>query len=227
MMIMEREPMKRDALEKPKAQQKKAVKQVILPEVRLFGKWPNVAEVKDIGLKNYITVKPVVIPKSFGTMSHGRFHKSRMHVVERLANHMLVPGHTGKKHRISSGYLGGRSDANLKKIETALSLIEKKTNLNPVQVLVTAVENAAPREEVTSYQMGSIMARDAVIMSPQRRVDKTLRNIAQGVYKTAFAKKKTVEEALADELVAAFNSSNDSHAIREKERLEREAIGAR
>lgn len=210
-----------------KPQPKKIVKSVALPDVKLFGKWPNAAEVKDIGLKDYITVKPLVIPKSFGTMSHGRFHKSRMHIVERLANHMLVPGHTGKKHRITSGYLGGRSDGNLKKIETAFSLVEKKTNVNPIQVLVTAVENAAPREEVTSYQMGSIMARDAVIMSPQRRVDKTLRNIAQGVYKASFGKKKTVEEALADELVAAFKASNDSHAMREKERLEREAIGAR
>ncbi|MBI4014409.1 MAG: 30S ribosomal protein S7 [Candidatus Aenigmarchaeota archaeon] len=210
-----------------KPQPKKAVKSVALPEVRLFGKWPNVAEVKDIGLKNYITVKPLIVPKSFGTMSGGRFHKSRMHIVERLANHMLVPGHTGKKHRVSSGYMGGRSDGNLKKIETAFAIIEKKTNVNPVQVLVTAVENAAPREEVTSYQLGSIMARDSVIMSPQRRVDKTLRNIAQGVYKSAFGKKKTVEDALADEIVAAFKSSNDSHAIREKERLERESIGAR
>ncbi|MBS3054083.1 MAG: 30S ribosomal protein S7 [Candidatus Aenigmarchaeota archaeon] len=208
---------------------KPAVKEktVKLPDIKLFGRWANVAEFTEPGLQKYITVMPVMIPKNYGSMSSQRFHKSRMHIVERLALHMMVPGHAGKRHRLTSGQLGGKCDRNLATIEKAFEIIESRTKTNPVQVLVKAIENAAPREEITSYQMGSVMARDAVIMSPQRRIDKTLRTMAQGVYKASFGKKKSAEEALAQELIAASNGSSDSHAFKEKERLEREAMGAR
>jgi small subunit ribosomal protein S7 len=195
--------------------------------IKLFGKWENTVEYTDAGLEKYITVKPVIVPKSYGTMGKHRFHKSKMHIVERLALHMMVPGHTGKRHRITSGTLGGKTDTNLHKIEKALEIIEEKTKTNPLQVLVKAIENSAAIEEITSYQLGSIMARDAVITSPQRRVDKTLRNISQGVYKASFGKKKMAENVLADELIAAYKNDNSSFAIKEKERLEREAMGAR
>ncbi|MBI4018908.1 MAG: 30S ribosomal protein S7 [Candidatus Aenigmarchaeota archaeon] len=198
-----------------------------LPDIKLFGRWSNTAEFTEPGLQKYITVRPVMIPKNYGAMSSQRFHKSKMHIVERLALHMMVPGHAGKRHRLTSGQLGGKCDRNLATIEKAFEIIESRTKTNPVQVLVKAIENAAPREEITSYQMGSIMARDAVIMSPQRRIDKTLRIMAQGVYKASFGKKRSAEEALAEEIIAASNASTDSHAFKEKERLEREAMGAR
>jgi len=213
--------------EKPAPKPVVREKTVKLPDVKLFGRWANTAEFTEPGLQKYITVRPVMIPKNYGAMGSQRFHKSRMHIVERLALHMMVPGHTGKRHRTSSGQLGGKCDQNLGTIEKAFEIIESRTKTNPIQVLVKAIENAAPREEITSYQMGSITARDAVIVSPQRRVDKTLRIMAQGVYKASFGKKKKAEEALAEELIAASNASNDSHAVKEKERLEREAMGAR
>ncbi len=194
--------------------------------VKLFGRWDSNIEVMDPSLKGYINLEPRLLPRSAG-MHRGRFHKSKMHIVERLALKMMVSGHTGKKHKLSSGKFGGAYINVLSVLEKALELIEKKENKNPIEVLVRAIENAALREEVISYQLGSIMAREAVITAPQRRVDKTLRLFTQAAYRASFNKKKDVSQALADEILAAYRNSADSFAIKEKDRIEREAMGAR
>lgn len=194
--------------------------------VKLLDRWDSNVEVLDPSLKGYINVDARVLPRSAG-IHRGRFHKSKMHVVERLALKMIVSGHTGKKHRLTSGKFGGGYMVVIKAVETALEIIEKKESKNPLEVLVRAIENAALREEVISYQMGSIMAREAVITAPQRRVDKTLRFFAQAAYRKAFNKKKGLGQALADEILAAYKGSTDSFAIKEKDRVEREAMGSR
>ncbi|MFA4820140.1 MAG: 30S ribosomal protein S7 [Candidatus Aenigmatarchaeota archaeon] len=195
-------------------------------DVKLFNRWDSNVAVNDPSLKGYINLDPKILPRSAGTQ-RGRFHKSRMHIVERLALKMLVSGHVGKKHRLTSGKFSGNYINVLDAVERALGIIEKKENKNPIEILVRAIENAALREEVISFQMGSIMARESVITAPQRRVDKTLRAIAQSAYRRAFNKNKGLAEALADELLAAYKNSGDSFAIKEKERVEREATGAR
>ena len=195
-------------------------------DVKLFNRWDSNVAVNDPSLKGYINLDPKMLPRSAGTQ-RGRFHKSRTHIVERLALKMLVSGHVGKKHRLTSGKFSGNYTNVIGVVEQALEMIEKKENKNPIEVLVRAIENAALREEVISFQMGSIMARESVITAPQRRVDKTLRAIAQSTYRRSFNKKKGLAEALADELLAAYKNSADSFAIKEKERVEREATGAR
>lgn len=226
--------MKDDVAIKPKPERartkvRKAItkKEIILPEMKLFGKWDSKVEVKDIGLSHYIGLKPRLLPRSAGINQKHRFHKSKMHIAERLALHMMVPGHTGKRHRITSGTMSGGFMKVMGIVEKAFRIIEEKTKKNPVEVFVKAIENASVTEEIISYQLGSIMARDAVITAPQRRVDKALRSFAQGAYKATFRKKTTAEEALANEIIAASNNSNESHAIKEKERMESEASGAR
>jgi len=194
--------------------------------VKLFNRWDTNVPVNDPSLKGYINLEPRILPRSAGSQ-RGRFHKSRMHIVERLALKMSVSGHTGKKHKLTSGKFGGNYNTVIKSVEKALEIIEKKENKNPVEVLVKAIENAALREEVISYQLGSIMARESVITAPQRRVDKTLRFFAQAAYRKSFNKKKSLGESLAEELMAAYKNSADSFAIKEKERIEREASGAR
>ena len=195
-------------------------------DVKLFGRWDSNVLVNDPSLKSYINLEPKMLPRSAG-IHRGRFHKSKMHVVERLALKMSVSGHTGKKHKLTSGKFGGNYTTILKVVEKALGIIEKKENKNPIEILVKAIENSALREEVISFQMGSIMAREAVITAPQRRVDKSLRFFAQSAYRRSFNKHKGLAEALADELMAAAKNSQDSFAIKEKERMEREATGAR
>ncbi len=197
-----------------------------LPPLKLFGRWDSVAEINDPGLKNYINLEPRLLPRSAG-VHRNQFHKSKMHVVERLALHLLIPGHQGKKHRLTSGPLSGNFHNVMKAIEDALEIIEKKENKNPIEVLVRAIENGALREEIISYQLGSIMAREAVITAPQRRVDRTLRALAQGAYHASFNKKANIAQALANEIMAAAKGSDQSFAVRERERLEREAASAR
>ncbi len=210
----------------PKKQVKKQERKKAVFDFKLFGKYDSNVPVKDISLKPYINLQPKFLPRSAG-IHRGRFHKSDMYIVERLALDLLVPGHTGKKHRLTSGKFGGNYSNTLSIVEKTLDLIHKKENKNPVEVLVGAIENAAVREEIISFQMGSIMAREAVICAPQRRVDKTIKFFAQGAYRKAFNKKKAIEDALSEELIAAYKSSQDSAAIKEKERVEREASGAR
>lgn len=194
--------------------------------IKLFGKWDSNIEVLDPGLKYYINIEPKLVPRSAGVYRN-RFHKSKMHVAERLALHLMVSGHMGKKHKITSGKFGGGYSAALEIVEKALAILEKKENKNPVEILVRAIENSALREEIMTYQLGSIVAREAVVTAPQRRVDKTLRFFAQAAYRTAFNKKKRTHEALADEIYAAYKGSTDSYAVKEKDRVEREAGGAR
>jgi len=207
---------------------KKTVKkeEVKLPEIKLFGKWSCDVVVNDLGLKNYINLSPKLLPRSAGAYRK-RFHKSKMHIVERLALHMLVPGHVGRKHRLTSGPLSGGFSKTIGAVEKAFEIMEKKENKNPVELFIRALENAALREEIISYQMGSIVARDAVVTAPQRRVDRALRSFAQGTYRKSFSSKKSVEQALAEELLAASKGSNESFAIKEKERVESEASGSR
>jgi len=197
------------------------------PKLLLFGKWSSEGiEVKDPGLKRYISLKPCILPKSAGSLRKP-FYKYKTNIVERLATHLMQSGHSGKKHKITSGHFGGAFTTVLKVVEKALEIVEKKTKKNPIEVLVRAIENASIREEVASYQVGGIIARQAVVTSPQRRIDKTLRYFAQGAYHTAFNKKITTAEALAEEIINAYQGSNKSFAVREKERIEQEAAGAR
>lgn len=194
------------------------------PNLKLFGRWSSIEY--NGSMRGYINLDDRLLPRSEGAL-RGRFHKSKVHIVERLALKLMVSGHTGKRHRITSGRFTGKFINALTAVEKALEIMEKRTNKNPLEILVHAIENAALREEVISYQLGSIMAREAVVTSPQRRVDKTLRFFAQSAYRKSFRNKKALETALAEEILAAYKSSNDSFAIKEKERIEREASGAR
>ena len=200
-----------------------------MSKLKLFDKWDSEGIiVEDPGLVKYINLKPVIIPKSFGRCTGKQFHKSQMHIVERMMNHLFVAGHRGKKHRITSGQNVGKTFSVIDIMKETFSILEKKSGKNPLEVFVKAVENSAIREEVTSFQVGGIIVRKAVITSPQRRIDLALRLISQASYQKAFKGSKKMSAALADELFAAYNyDPQNSVAIKEKERMEREASGAR
>jgi small subunit ribosomal protein S7 len=198
-------------------------------EMKVFGKWSTEGiEVKDIGLKKYINLQPVLIPKSSGRHAKHQFHKSKMNIVERLMNKLQVPGHRGKKHVLTSGRAVGKTLIHYKLVKKTFEKIEQQTKKNPIEVFVKAIENSALREEITQYQVGGIILRRAVTTSPQRRVDLALSNIVQSAYRKSFGKKENMTDALVSEIVAAYNSdASKSEAIKERERIEREAEGAR
>lgn len=194
----------------------------------LFNIW-DLSEVKvdDPGLKRHINLEPVVIPRTGGRYAPKPFQKKKISIVERLMNKLMVSGHRGKKHRLSSGNQVGNTQGLYKTVKNAFEIIEKRTKKNPVQVLANAIENSALLEEIASYRLGGIIARSSVVVSPQRRIDIALRHISQGIQKTSFKNKKTLAEVIADELVAASNNDSKSYAVQERNRIEREAEGAR
>ncbi|MCD6496023.1 MAG: 30S ribosomal protein S7 [Candidatus Aenigmarchaeota archaeon] len=193
----------------------------------LFGKW-NMSEVtvEDPGLMKYINLKPIVVPRTFGRRS-GDFRKNQMNIVERFMNKLMVTGHRGKRHKVTSGMFPGNYQTIMSETIKAFEIIEKKTKKNPVQTLVKAIENAALYEEITAYQLGGIIARKAVITSPQRRVDLALRLLTQGIYSSSFKKNKSLGEVIASELLSAASNDSKTLAIRERTRIEKEAEGAR
>jgi len=197
--------------------------------MKVFNRWDiEGIEVKDVGLKKYINLKPTLVPRSGGRYAKHQFHKSKMNIVERFMNKLMVPGHRGKKHIITSGKASGKTEIHYKITKKVFERIEAQTKKNPIEILVRAIENSASREEITQYQVGGIIVRRAVITSPQRRVDLALRNIVQATYRKSFGKKENMADALTNEIVAAYNNdASKSEAIKERERIERESEGAR
>ena len=200
-----------------------------MSEMKIFNRWETEGvEVKDIGLAKYIGLQPVLIPRSGGKHAKHQFHKSKMSIVERLMNKLQVPGHRGRKHVLTSGRAVGKTLIHYKIVKEVFERIEQQTKKNPVEVLVKAIENSALREEVTQYQVGGIIVRRAVITSPQRRVDLALSNIVQSSYRKSFGKKDTMADSLTNEIVAAYNNdASKSESIKERQRQEKEAEGAR
>lgn len=200
-----------------------------MSEIKIFDKWTTKGiEVKDKGLERYMNLEPVIVPKSGGRHSTQQFHKSKMSIVERLITRLMVPGHHGDKHVITSGRVVGRYTTAYNIVRDAFATIEEKTKKNPIEVLVKAIENSAAREEIAAYQVGGIIVRRAVVTSPIRRIDLALRVIVQTAYKRSFGKKDSITEALVNEIIAAYNyDTAKSEAIKERERLERESEGAR
>lgn len=194
----------------------------------LFNKW-DLGEVKveDAGLERHINLSPFIVPRTSGRFTQLTIRKKHMSIVERFMNKLMIPGHKGKKHKLTSGRCCGNIATIYKAVEEAFSIIHQKTKKNPVEVLVRAIENSAMLEEIAAYRLGGIIARRAVITSPQRRVDVALRHLTQGVYNSGFKSRKGFPEAIAEELILAANGDKKSFAISERMRVEREAEGAR
>jgi len=184
---------------------------------KIFDKWDTTeVQVDDISVERYINLKPVMLTYSGGKHARQQFNKSNQHIVERLINKMMQSEqNTGKKmttYRI---------------VKESFEIINKKTKENPIQILVNAIINAGPREETVRLKYGGIAVPKAVDSAPQRRVDTALRLVAAGAYKSSFKKRRPIEEALANEIIAAANYDVKSYSINKKEGKERVAKAAR
>lgn len=63
-------------------------------------------EIKDPALKPYINLKPKLLLKSQGR-NVGKFGKTHVNILERLANRIATPGHVGKNHKIITSWASG------------------------------------------------------------------------------------------------------------------------
>lgn len=197
------------------------------PNLLLFGKWdPTEVQVNDVGLVRYITLKPGLIPHTSGRHAHKRFHKSNVPIVERFANKMMNAGKR-KEKKTRTGKNAGKKLKVLKKLHRVFEMIDYRTGLNPIQVLVTAIENAAPAEETTRISYGGMAYPRSVDVAPQRRVDLALRYLMVGAVRSSHKNAKSLEECMVDELLLAYKNDPGSFAVSRKEERERVARSAR
>ncbi len=199
--------------------------------MKVFDKWDTNVEVRDSGLKAYINLNPVLLPHTGGRVEAVRFWKNKLTIVERLINKVMRSGATKKKvggHfiRRQGGYSGKKHKA-YSTVKEAFDLINEQTKENPVQVLVRALEHSAPREEVTTLTYGGVSYHQSVDISPQRRLDTALKNIALGASERSFKSKLSYPKTLANELILASNADVKSFAVGKKEEIERIAKSAR
>ncbi|GAA0247496.1 30S ribosomal protein S7 [Haladaptatus pallidirubidus] len=181
----------------------------------LFGTWDvtNI-EFNDPSTERYISVTPVA--HTMGRHAGKQFQKSEVSIVERLINRLMqTEENTGKKQQT------------MKIVRNAFDIVHERTEENPVQVLVRAVENAAPREETVRLKYGGISVPKAVDVAPQRRVDQSLKFIAEGAHGASFKTATDAEEALAQQLIGAADYDVQTYAINQKEEKERVAAAAR
>ncbi|MFB6361146.1 MAG: 30S ribosomal protein S7 [Halobacteriales archaeon] len=185
------------------------------PVAELFGRW-DVSDIEygDPSTERYLTVTPVA--HTMGRHAGKQFQKSEISVVERLINRLMRgQENTGKKQQAMTA------------VREAFELVYNRTGENPVQVLVWAVENAAPREETVRLKYGGISVPKAVDVAPQRRVDQALKFIAEGTQNAAFKSPTPFAEALANQLMGAADGDVSTYAVNQKEEKERVAAAAR
>jgi len=186
-------------------------------ELKLFGRYSfSEVVVEDPGLKDYICLKPMILPWSGGRHEHKRFGKAEVNIVERLVNKLMRPGK-----------MGGKKAKAINIVKAAFRIIELETGKNPIQVLVDAIQLAAPCEDVTTIAYGGAVYHVSVDVSPQRRVDVALKNIVVGAKEAAKSNHITIEEALARELILASKGDPASYAISKRIETERIALASR
>jgi small subunit ribosomal protein S7 len=222
---MEEEPPKVTEEKEVKAQPKESKEQQHYPDYKLFDRYDFNVEVRDPGLKGVISLKPVIMPKSAGRLSQQRLARAKVDIVERLITHLMVPGHKGKKHLRTSKLSSGRFYTALNIVQGAFDRLQKEGR-NPLEVLVRAIENSAPREEVMSLLVAGQRLSKQVDTSPMRRIDLALRWIAEGTFQLSFSGKKA-EDALYEVILGAANKSDTSFPISKKIDTERQAASSR
>ncbi|KAI3935955.1 hypothetical protein MKX01_021906 [Papaver californicum] len=187
-----------------------------LLDVKLFNKWTfDEVAVSDISLVDYVGVAArhaTYVPHTAGRYSAKRFRKAQCPIVERLTNSLMMHGRNNGKKIMA-----------VRIIKHAMDIIHLLTDQNPIQVIVDAVINSGPREDATRIGSAGVVRRQAVDISPLRRVNQAIYLLTTGARESAFRNVKTIAECLADELINAAKGSSNSYAIKKKDEIERVA----
>lgn len=91
-------------------------------------------------------------------------------IVERLVTCLMFKGRNAGKKLMA-----------VRIVKDSFEIIHLLTDQNPLQVLVQAIINAGPREDSTRIGSAGVVRRQAVDVSPFRRVNQALYLIAHGV----------------------------------------------
>lgn len=163
--------------------------------------------------QDYIACKgdhATYLPHTAGRYAKKRFRKASCPIVERLAVCLMKKGRNAGKKLLA-----------VRIIQHTLEIIHLLTDQNPIQVVVDAIINSGPREDSTRVGGAGVVRRQAVDMSPFRRVNYALYLLATGAREASFRNLKTMAECLAEELINAARGSSNSYAIKKKDEIER------
>ncbi|ANF22991.1 30S ribosomal protein S7 [Thermococcus piezophilus] len=202
-------------------------------ELKVMGRWSvEDVVVNDPSLRPYINLEPRILPHSHGRYAKKPFGKAQVHIVERLINKVMRSG--ASSHKVGGHFMRREHRSLMSKkmkayevVKEAFMIIERRTKQNPIQVLIRAIENSAPREDTTTIAFGGIRYHMAVDVSPLRRLDIALKNIALGASAKCYRNKTSYAQALAEEIIAAANKDPKSFAYSKKEEIERIAQSSR
>ncbi|KAI3388030.1 hypothetical protein SNEBB_007193 [Seison nebaliae] len=185
-------------------------------QIRLFQNWSyDDISPTDLSLKNYIQTKnPYIkfLPHSAGRWQVARFRKANCPIVERLVCSLMMHGRNNGKKLMA-----------VRIVKHAFEIIKLITNENPLEIFIKAIVNSGPREDSTRIGRAGTVRRQAVDVSPLRRVNQAIFLLCAGARQYAFRNTKTIAECLADELINASKGSSNSHAIKKKDEFERVA----
>lgn len=189
---------------------------VVAQEVKLFNRW-SYEDVRcdDMCLSDYIAINQkasVYLPHTAGRYNTKRFRKASCPIVERLVCSLMMHGRNNGKKIMA-----------VRIVKHTFEVIHLLTDQNPIQVLVEAVINSGPREDSTRIGSAGTVRRQAVDVSPMRRINVALYLLCTGAREAAFRSIKTIAECLADELINAAKGSSNSYAIKKKDEVERVA----
>jgi len=112
----------------------------------------------------------------------------------------------------------GKKNVARKLVYGAFDIIKEKTNKNPLEVFLKAVNNVQPMIEVRSRRIGGATYQVPTEVRPERRIALALRWIINYARER---KDKSFANKLAAELIAAAN--NEGAAIKKKEDTHRMA----
>jgi len=185
-------------------------------DIKLFGKWPlDQVDNPDLSLQDYCAVSKgnaKFLPHSAARWQVKRFRKARCPIVERLSCSLMMHGRNNGKKLMT-----------IRIVKHSFEIIHLLTGENPVAVLVQAIINSGPREDSTRIGRAGTVRRQAVDVSPLRRVNQAIWLLCTGARESSFRNIKTIAECLADELINAAKGSSNSYAIKKKDELERVA----
>merc|ERR1712086_171781 len=191
----------------------------------LFGKWSyDKVECSEQSLVNYLSCKAtkaqVYTPYTAGKYQKKRFQKVSCPITERFVNQLMVGNHrqNGKKQQA------------VRIFKQTLEIIHLLTGQNPLEVLFEAIVQSGAREDSTRIGSGGTVRRQAVDVSPLRRINQAIYLLCKGSREAAFRSFKSMSETLADEIINAskgVGQSNNSYAVKKKDEIERVAKGNR
>merc|ERR1712025_960194 len=169
----------------------------------------------DLSLVDYVPVKgkySIFVPHTAGRYQTKRFRKAQCPLVERLVCSMMMHGRNNGKKLMA-----------IRIVKHTFEIIHLITGKNPLQIFVDAVMKCGPREDSTRIGSAGVVRRQAVDVSPLRRVNQAIYLLCTGARNSSFRNIKSIAECLADEIMNAAKESSNSYAIKKKDEIERVA----